>query len=149
MSRVLRELKKGELTLKDMSSLREGDAAKVQAEKPNAILCDYSLQHVVSMHWGKDLAEPHRDLRPFQLRIDDKKFLLSWGELKDIEYQGFFRREYPAPKQFRLQYYDGRKIMLDTGLNDDAQRDMIFRLYGDGFEVFLDWYQILRAGRFI
>ena len=145
----LRDMKKGEITLKDMSALREGDNARVQSEKPNAILCDYSLQHVVSMHWGKDLAEPHRDLRPFQLRIDDKKFLLSWGEVKDIEYQGFFRREYPAPKQFRLQYYDGRKIMLDTGLNDDAQRDMIFRLYGDGFEVFLDWYQILRAGRFI
>ena len=149
MSKVIRELKKGELTIKDMNALRENESARSQVEKPNAILCDYSLQHVVSMHWGKDLAEQHRDLRPFQLRIDDKKFLLSWGELKDIEYQGFFRREHPAPKYFKLQYYDGRKIELCTDLNDDAQRDMIFQLKGDGFEAYLDWYQMLRAGRFI
>lgn len=149
MSKVLRDLKYGELTIKDMSVLREGLSAKTQSELPEANITDYSLQHEVSMHWGKSYEETRRDLRPFLLKIDDKRFVISWGELKDMDSAGFFRREEGNPRGYSLKWFDGPKLTLDTGLNDEAQRDMIVRIYGEGFEIFVDWYEMMRAGRFI
>lgn len=142
-----RELREGQLTQKDMSVLRESDAARVQAEKTGSALKDYSLQHVVQI--GYAAAEPDRDLLPFSLKIDDKKYTLSWGELRDMDRAGFFRRDEGNPHLYRPRFYDGHKVMFDTGLNDDAERDMIFRLYTDTAEVFLDWYEFLRYTRFI
>lgn len=149
MTRVLRDLRRDELTLKDMSVLRETEFARTQAKKTIGHLKDYSLQHTVSMHWGEDFVEGKRDLRPFQLRIDGRKYLLSWGELKDMDSAGFFRRETGNPPTYRLHFYDGAKVTLDTRLNDEATRDMIVRLEADGQEVFLDWYEVLKSGRFI
>lgn len=145
MGRVLRDLKVGELTLKDMSTLREADSAKVQAKKTNGVLRDYSLQHLVTMAWNPE----HRTaLLPFTLYLDDDEYTLSWTELRDLDRTGFFRRETDF-KTYQLKIYNGPKVILDVGLNDDAQRDMIVRLCAEDKEVYLDWYQALRLGRFI
>lgn len=146
---VLRDLRRGELTTKDMGVLRETEFARTQAKKTAGFIKDYSLQHRVSMHWGDSFKEGKRDLRPFELRIDDKKYLLSWGEFKDMDSAGFFRREEGNPLKYRLRFFDGHRITLDVNLNDEAQRDIIVRLEADGQEVFLDWYEVLKSGRFI
>lgn len=147
MTRIMRDLKRGELTIKDMSTQRETLSAKAQHKQTSAMIKDYSLQHLVKMNWRQD--ETNRDLIPFYLTIDNKKYLLSWAELKEADLAGFFRRDEGNPTRYNMRYFDGRHITLDTGLNEEAQRDMIFRLLADDMEVFLDWYEVLKAGRFI
>lgn len=147
MPSALRELKRGELTTKDMSVLREMDAAKVQHKKTTGMLIDYSLQHNVQMGWSD--ARSNKELLPFVLRIDDQKYTLSWAELRDMDRAGFFRREEGQPKYYKLRYYDGPKVTIDTDLNDEATRDMIVRFSGKDFEILIDWYQAMRYGRFI
>lgn len=150
MPRSLRELRRGELSLKDMSVMRErGKAVKLQAEDTSGHVTDYSLHHIVTMAWGNDFDENERDLRPFRLSIDRRSFVLSWAELIEMDRAGFFRREAGNPREYRLTYLDGRRIVLDTALNLEAERDMIFRLSGDGFEAYLDWYEMMRYGRLI
>jgi len=141
-----KELKRGQLTLKDMSVLREGAAPRDQVRINRAALRDYSLNHIIHMGWG--YPDPDRDLRPFTLSIDRRPYTLSWGELKDMDHAGFFRRE--DRKSYTLKYFDGNKITIDVDLNDEAERDMMFRLTtDDGKELIMDWYETLRAGRFI
>lgn len=66
-----------------------------------------------------------------------------------MDMAGFFRREEGNPRYYKLRYYDGDKILVDTALNDEAERDYIFRLSGDGFECYLDWQEMAKSGRFI
>jgi hypothetical protein len=143
----MKQLKEGQLTRKDMSVLKEDVGAKTQVHRNWGVLRDHSLRHSVKMRWGLDDAD--RDLRPFYLIIDKKRFLLSWGELKDVEYTEFFRRENDAPVYCKLSIFDGPHIQLDTDLNDEAEQDMMFRLKAGNMTVILDWYQFLRLGRFI
>lgn len=149
MARIIRDLRNGELTVKDMSVLREGEEARSQHKKTSASIRDYSLKHAVRMVWGNGYKEQRRDLRPFHLYIDNQRYLLSWGELKDMDSGGFFRREAGNPTSYQLNFLQGPAFVLDTELNNEAKRDMIFRLTGDGKEVLLDWYEVMRAGRFI
>lgn len=142
---VLRDLKEGELTLKDMSVMRENRSAKDQHKQTSGELTDYTLQHRVVVGWS-DL--PNRDLIPFIIRIDNKKYNLSWAELRDLDREGFFRRESDR-MVYRLRYLDGKRVTVDVKLNDEAQRDMMVRFHFDGEEVILDWYQFLMLGRFI
>ena len=148
MTRIIRDLKDGELTVKDMSVLREGEVARTQYKKTSGSIRDYSLKHTIRMAWG-ELKEERRDLRPFHLYIDNTRYLISWGELKDMDAGGFFRREEGNPTAYQLKYLDGPKIRLDVELNEEAKRDMIFRMTGDTFEVLIDWYEMMRTGRFI
>lgn len=143
----LRELRHGELTLKDMSVLREGEEARVQHKKTSSMIKDYSLNHDIRMSWG--YKEEKRDLRPFTLHIDNKRFTLAWGELLDMDRAGFFRREEGNPLAYTLKWLDGKHITIDTELNEEAQRDMIVRLTSEGVEAYIDWYEVLRSGRFI
>lgn len=136
-----------ELTQKDMTVLREGESVRSQWKKETAQIKDYGLNHDIRMQWG--YKEKKRDLRPFILRIDNKSFNLAWGELIDMDRGGFFRREEGNPSQYTLRWLDGPKITIDTDLNEEAKRDMIVRLTGDGIEAYCDWYEILRSGRFI
>lgn len=140
------ELKRGQLTRKDMNVLRETASARNQYKKNSGTIKDYSLKHRVRLGWGVD--DEDRDLRPFYLYLDDDQYLLSWGELKDAEHSGFFRRE-SDETSYNLRWLDGAKVTIDTELNDEAERDMIFRLTTDEHEVILDWYEFLRLGRFI
>jgi hypothetical protein len=126
-----------------------GEVATAQYKKTVGHLTDYSLNHIVSMRWGEDFKEDKRDLRPFQFKVDGKTYLLSWGELKDMDTAGFFRREEGNPKHYKLRFFDGSKITVSVDLNDEATRDYICCFIGDDFEVFLDWYEVLRYGRFI
>lgn len=144
---ILRERRHGELTLKDMSVLRENEDFRTQYKKLSGVVKDYSLNHDIRLQWG--YREEKRDLLPFVLRIDDKRYTLAWGELRDMDRAGFFRREKGNPKVYTLKWLDGPKITLDTDLNDEAQRDMIVRLTADGVEAYIDWYEMLRLGRLI
>lgn len=143
---MARELKRGQLTTKDMSALKETEGVRTAYKKTSGVLKDYGLNHTLRMTWG--LEDSRKGLRPFFLYIDNKKFTLSWGELKDVEYTGFFRRE--SDLKFRnLHYLDGPGITLDTDLNEEAERDMIFRITGKNIEAYVDWYEVLRLGRLI
>lgn len=62
------KLKPGQLTPKDMSTVREADIAKVQREKRHGVLRDYSLQHKVEMRW--DLNDEAMRDQIFELSID-------------------------------------------------------------------------------
>lgn len=146
MGRILRDLKRGELTIKDMGVLRESASAKNQSTKNYGDLKEYTLNHKVSMSWG---FSGHKGVRPFVLRIDDKHYTLSWLELKEMDRAGFFRRESGNPSSYTLRYIDGPRVTIDTELNDEAKRDMIFRLTTKEAECYLDWYEVLRLGRFI
>ena len=147
MAGVLRDLKRGELTLKDMSVLREGASAREQHKRTHAFVKEYSLNHVVSIAWG--LTDSREHLRPFILSVDGKRYVLSWGELDDLDKTGFFRRETDF-KSYNLRLLDGKGLTLDTDMNDEATRDVMVRLTnGKNMEAYLDWYEIMRAGRFI
>jgi len=144
---ILRSLREGELTIKDMSSLRENYSAKAQSKKDYGELTDQTLQHRVTMAWGGK--EKVRNILPVVFSIDKKKYTLSWAELRDLDREGFFRREEGVPQMYRLNLLDGPKVIIDTDLNDDATRDMMVRFNFAGDEVILDWYQVLMLGRFI
>jgi hypothetical protein len=38
---------------------------------------------------------------------------------------------------------------MQWDLNEEAKRDMIFKLSVDNYEVYLDWEEVMKAGRFI
>lgn len=78
MSRV-RNLKRGELTLKDMSVLREGDSARVQHKKTKGTVRDYSLKHRVEVEW--DLNEDAIRDKMFRLKIDGCEVILDAEEM--------------------------------------------------------------------
>jgi len=143
----MKPLKPGQLTHKDMSVLKEGYAPKVQHKMNHAPIRDYSLRHIIKMSWN--YKEPNREQRPFRLHIDDKTYLLSWEELRDYDRYGFFRRE-EEPSTHHLKVFDGPKIIITNDLNEEAEDDVMFQLNTkDGHEVILDWYEMMRAGRFI
>lgn len=135
-----------ELTQKDMSVLRETEGIRTAYKKTSGVLKDYGSSHELGMTWG--LEDSRKGLRPFYLLIDDKRFTLSWGELKDVERAGFFRRETDF-KHYNPRYLDGHKLTFDTDLNEEAERDMIFRITGKGIEAYVDYYELLRLGRLI
>jgi len=144
---ILRDLKKGELTIKDMSVLRENRSAKDQHKVTSGELTDYTLQHRVEMNWGYKMSD--RSILPFNMRIDDRKYTLSWAELRNLDRNGFFRRERGAPRVYKLNLFDGARVIIDTQLNEEAERDMMVRFHFDDKEVILDWYQVLMLGRFV
>lgn len=41
------------------------------------------------------------------------------------------------------------RVTMEWDLNEDAKRDMIFRLKIDNYEVLLDWEELLKSGRLI
>lgn len=140
-------LKKGQLTRKDMSILRETEGARVVHKKTSGVLKDFGLNHKLGMTWG--LEDSRRGLLPFYFMIDDKRFTLSWGELRDMDRAGFFRRDGGNPRSYHLKYLDGHNLTFDTDLNEEAERDMIFRITGKGIEAYCDWYEWLKLGRFV
>lgn len=75
------KLKRGQLTTKDMSTVREADRAKDQKERSYGELRDYSLQHKVEMRW--DLNEDSIKDQIFELTIDGTtKVLLDAEQLQ-------------------------------------------------------------------
>ena len=145
---MLRDLRQGELTLKDMSVLREGESARAQSKKNSGTVKDYGLNHDIRLGYGH-IVEARRDLRPFALSIDKKTYTVSWGELIDMDRAGFFRRDPGNPRKYTLKFLDGPKLTFDTMLNEEAERDRIVRLTAEGVEAYIDWYEMLRIGRFI
>lgn len=143
------ELKRGQLTSKDMTTLREGDSFRQQLKQTSAPLREASLCHYVKMFWGDEYKEGVRKLKPFGLRVDDKTYTLSWAEIEEMSRAGFFRREKGNPTFYRLRYFDGDRVVLDTDLNQDAEKEIMFRLTVDKQELILDWYQMQRNGRHI
>lgn len=143
---ILRELKSGELTLKDMTSLREDRSARDQHKLNSGSLREFSLNHDVRMGWEDGVS---RGTLPFVLGIDRDSYVLSWGELMEMDASGFFRREEGNPTKYTLKHFDGKKVSIDVELNEEAQRDMIIRLKTDKADCYLDWFQIMRLGRFI
>lgn len=143
---ILRELKEGELTIKDMSVMRENRSAKDQHKLTSGELTDYTLQHRVVMGWND---KANRSILPVMFTIDTTKYTLSWAELRDLDREGFFRREEGLPRTYRLNWLDGKRVTIDTLLNDEAERDMMVRFLFDKNEVILDWYQVLMLGRFV
>lgn len=126
-----------------MSSWREGEATMTAVKRTSGAIRDVTLTHIVKMEWtGED-----RTLLPFRLVVDGQVYLLSWRELSDMDRGGFFRRE--GPGQYRLRYFDGPKIIFNVDLNEEAERDVMVLIRGPSFEIMVDWYQMLRVGRFI
>lgn len=79
----MRQFKRGELTQKDMSVLREGDVAKLQRERGHGSLRDHSLNHKVEMRW--DLNEDAKRDLIFELKIDDNiTVLLDWEAMQRL-----------------------------------------------------------------
>lgn len=143
---ILRDLKKGELTTKDMSVMRENRSAKEQHKLTSGELTDYTLQHRVVMGWSD---KSNRSILPVLFTIDGTRYTLSWAELRDLDREGFFRREEGLPRTYGLNWLDGKRVVIDTQLNDEAERDMMVRFHFDKNEVILDWYQVLMLGRFV
>ena len=71
--------RKGEITDKDMTVLREGEQTKNQRDRKGGNLKDYSLQHRVALHW--DLNEEATRDRMFKLKVDDAEVILDAEEL--------------------------------------------------------------------
>jgi hypothetical protein len=67
------------LTDKDMSVLREGDSAFVQARQTRGTPRDYSMNHRVVLEWDMN-KEAERD-HMFRLKIDDYEVLLDAEEI--------------------------------------------------------------------
>lgn len=80
MSRKDGQLRRGEITLKDMDVLREADRARVQAKQNHASLRDYGLQHRVEARWGMS-PDAERD-RMFILKVDDYEVILDAEEVR-------------------------------------------------------------------
>lgn len=74
------KLKPGQLTEKDMSTVREADSARLQHTQSRGALRDYSLQHRVEMRWDLN-DEANKDLI-FELKIDDYTVLLDWEQMQ-------------------------------------------------------------------
>ena len=72
-------IRKGEVTDKDMSALRETDQTKVQMQKRRGVLKDYSLQHRVEMRWDLN-DDAQRDMM-VRLTVDDYEVILDTEEL--------------------------------------------------------------------
>lgn len=72
-------IRKGEVTDKDMSVVREMDQTKVQRDKRRGVLKDYSLQHRVELRWDLN-DEAIRD-QMFRLIIDDYEVIIDLEEL--------------------------------------------------------------------
>lgn len=72
-------IRKGEVTDKDMSVIRETDQTKVQREKRRGVLKDYSLQHRVELRW--DLNDEATRDQMFRMIIDDYEVILDLEEL--------------------------------------------------------------------
>lgn len=71
--------RKGELSDKDMSVLREADQTKNQRDRKSGNVKDYSLQHRVFIQWDLN-DEAIRD-RMFKLKVDDAEVILDAEEL--------------------------------------------------------------------
>lgn len=80
--RTAKDFKRGELTAKDMSVVREADAAKVQRETRRATLRDWSLSHRIELRWDLN-PEAERD-QIFRMRVDDYEVLIDSEELLRI-----------------------------------------------------------------
>lgn len=76
---MARQPRKGELTTKDMSTLREGDQTKVQRDKKHGVIRDYSLRHRVEMRW--DLNEDAMHDQMFILKVDNLEVILDAEEV--------------------------------------------------------------------
>jgi hypothetical protein len=142
-----KELAFGQLTHKDMTVLRETEGVRTAYKKTSGVIKEYGLNHTIGLTWG--LEESRKGLLPFYLRIDDKRFALSWGELRDMDRAGFFRREEGNPRFYHLKYLDGPELTFDVDLNEEAERDTIFRITGKNIEAYCDWQEFLKLGRYI
>ena len=55
------------------------------------------------------------------------------------------KHPYTAIKDYSLKH----RVTMEWDLNEEAKRDMIFKLTVDDYTVYLDWEECLKAGRFI
>jgi len=72
-------MRRGDLTEKDMSVIREGDRTTVQHKSTRGALRDYSLKHKVWMEW--DLNDDSKRDTIFKLHLDDQTVILDWEEV--------------------------------------------------------------------
>lgn len=72
-------MRRGEVTEKDMSVLREGDQTKAQKDKKVGTLKDYSLQHRVTLVW--DLNEEAERDQMVKLTFDDQEAIIDVEEI--------------------------------------------------------------------
>lgn len=75
----MKQPRRGEITTKDMSVLREGDQTKVQRDKGSGSVRDYSLKHRVTIAW--DLNEDSMRDQMFRLTVDDYEVILDAEEM--------------------------------------------------------------------
>lgn len=76
---MARQLKRDELTLKDMSVIREGDQTKVQRDRRRANIRDYSLNHRIELQW--DLNEEAERDQMCRLIVDDIEMIIDAEEV--------------------------------------------------------------------
>lgn len=72
-------MRRGQITEKDMSVLREADATKKQQAARRGTIRDYSLKHRVEIAW--DLNDEAMRDQMFRLKIDEKEVILDAEEV--------------------------------------------------------------------
>jgi len=77
---MARELKKGEVTVKDMSVIREMDQTKIQREKRVGVVKDYSMRHRIQITW--DLNPEAEDDEMVKLTFDGMEAIVDAEELQ-------------------------------------------------------------------
>jgi len=55
------------------------------------------------------------------------------------------KRPFAVIKDYSMNH----KVSMHWDLNEESKRDMIFKLTVDDHEVYLDWEEVMKAGRFI
>jgi hypothetical protein len=78
----MRQLRRGELSLKDMTTTRENDPTRAQAERTHYDVRDLSLQHRVKIY--RNLNEDADRDRIFKLTVDDYEVILDAEEIDRI-----------------------------------------------------------------
>lgn len=59
------------------------------------------------------------------------------------------RTQHRTPSASLKDYSLTHKVKMEWDLNEEAKRDMIFKLTVGNNTVLLDWEEVLKAGRFI
>lgn len=72
-------MRRGELTNKDMTVLREADATKTQRDKGHGVIRDYGLNHRIELRWDLN-DEAIRD-KMCILVVDDMEMIIDSEEL--------------------------------------------------------------------
>ena len=73
------EVKQGEITAKDMSTLREADDTHTQRERTRYPIRDYSMQHTIVVE--RELNQEADNDTIFRLRVDEQEMLIDAEQL--------------------------------------------------------------------